>query len=151
MHGKAHAIIAAEVSILHVANSLLSLLSVDELHQLVLLVLSSFVGSKLGSGVLDGSLLLGWIVSLEGLEHLLLKWGESGDFSDDLSNGDSSSGSSTLSGDRSVLPDALGGVGDVAVVHSYEHSTSVVGFSHVFYCLQVNNNNCDTLKARYNF
>jgi len=90
------------------------------------------VCSELGSGVLDSLLLLGGDAGSNELEHLLLGVGESGDLSDDVSDGLNSLGDSTLSGDGSRFPGLFGGSSDdVTVVQANEDAASVVGFTHV--------------------
>lgn len=127
-------IIAAEVSLGH---SLLGgigglSLNLDDSVEFVLLVCGSFVGSELLSGMSDRLLLLVCVTGSEELQHLLLEWGESGDFSDHFSDHSASLRNSSLHGDGSVLPGLLGWSGDlVTVVESYEDSCSVVGFTHV--------------------
>ena len=64
----------------------------------------SLVCSELGSGDLDGLLFFGLNTSSNQFEHLPLKWGESGNFSDELSNEECSFGLLSLKVDWSLLP-----------------------------------------------
>ena len=109
-------------------------MGLDVIDEGIFLVLSSLVSSELGSGVLDRLLLLGGDSGSDHFEHLLLKWGEPGDFVDDLSNGLNSLANSSFSGDWSRFPGLLGWSGDLmSRIKSNVKSTSVVGFTHVFY------------------
>ena len=111
-----------------------SLRGLEHVAETVLLQNSSSVGSELLSGDLNWLLLLGGDSSLDKLEHLLLKWWESGNFLNNLSNHLGSLGELSLSEGRSGLPGHLGWLGNLeSVVHSDENSGSVVGSTHVCY------------------
>ena len=112
--------------------SLLLSLILDHLKHGISSKGSSSVSSELLSGDLHSLLLLGGDSSSDELEHLLLKWGESSDLSDDLSNSLSSLGLLSLEGNWSLFPSLFSwSSNDVTLVESNENAGSVVGFTHV--------------------